>query len=360
MALIYGPWSGSGPGSSVSDDFWVRMGRLWLSTGVVRGELNELAVFADSTGVQVKVPTGTAWIEGQLMTNDAPLTLPVSTPNATNPRIDRVVVRKDFTSKTFAILVVAGTAGSSPVAPALTRTATVYDLALAQVLVPAAATTISASNITDGRPFTRNVDLESVQTAKNKTLENTVLNGVISGSAIGTGASQVAPGIHSHSVSVAPRLTIPAEAFTPATTNGPTLVLVATGSEKYELQYLDGASAKTAYLGVAVPHNYGGGPITVRLKWFIAGASQAVRWNVLAASASEGAPPDATPSVVASSSATSNGTSDRWTFTTLTWSTGLPTAGDVLELGIQRDLPHAADTSAATAKVRRVLVEFGS
>lgn len=197
MAVTYGPFS-AGSGAAITQDFWDLFAQQFLHTGVIRGVLNELATYADSTGMQVKVPSGAAWMVGQLVYNNAQITLAIAAANATNPRIDRVVARRDTSASTITIAVTTGTPASSPVAPALLNTATVLDLELAQVLVPAAATTIASGNVTDKRAFTANVDLESVQALKNKTLTDTVLNGTAGGTAIGTAANKIAAGNHTH------------------------------------------------------------------------------------------------------------------------------------------------------------------
>lgn len=159
---------------------------------------------------------------------------------------------------------------------------------------------------------------------------------------------------------IARALTIPASAFTPATTNGAALALITTNGDKYELQFADGANALSAYALFQVPTIYNGGAITVRLHWLITGASQAVRWEVDVLAVEAGEDPDAAVANVASLSATSNGTSLRMTNSTITWSSSLPTAGDMLLFRIRRDPTHAGDTSTATAKLREVIVEFGS
>lgn len=110
-----------------------------------------MAVFADSTGMQVKVPAGSAVLQGFIFTDDAQETLSVGTANATNPRIDRLVVRRDFGAKTVDYFVRVGTPAGSPSPPALQRDASVWEISLAQITVPANASTIAAGNIADER-----------------------------------------------------------------------------------------------------------------------------------------------------------------------------------------------------------------
>jgi len=161
MPVQYWPFD-SGAGASIGESSWIAMARLWLKTGVVKGEANELAVYADSTGMQVKVPTGTVWAEGQFCQNTALTTVAVTAAHATLPRIDRVVMRKDNTAKTFALVVIDGTPASPAVAPAITQTSAMWDVPLAQIAVGAAVTTIAAGNVTDQRVLVRNADVGDI------------------------------------------------------------------------------------------------------------------------------------------------------------------------------------------------------
>ncbi len=207
MAIFFGPFDGAGPGSSITEAFWILMAKHFLHTGVVKGELNEFASFADSTGMQVKVPTGRGFVEGQMAYTDALTTLAISAAHATLPRIDRVVLRKDNLAKTMALIVLTGTAASSPAAPALTQTANTWDMPISQVLVAAAATTIAAGAVTDERTLVQNVDVNAVQAIANKAFTNVTIADLTgathghtttaSGGALGVdsvGAAQIAGG----------------------------------------------------------------------------------------------------------------------------------------------------------------------
>jgi hypothetical protein len=61
------------------------------------------------------------------------------------------VVRLSQVSRSIQLAVVDGTPAATPAAPALTRTSDVYELGIADVLIPAAATSIATNNITDTR-----------------------------------------------------------------------------------------------------------------------------------------------------------------------------------------------------------------
>lgn len=73
--------------------------------------------------------------------------------SATLPRIDNIVLRLDVTLSGLNIdlYAVTGTAAATPTAPALTRNASVWELCLATISVPAAATSVPQNRITDTR-----------------------------------------------------------------------------------------------------------------------------------------------------------------------------------------------------------------
>ncbi len=125
----------------------------FIRDGIVYGEDDELAVsVSDPPAMSVVVGLGTAMVQGRFVVNDDDRDLTVTTADATNPRIDRVVVRLNATpGRTVDIVVKAGTPAPSPAAPALTRTAETWELSLAQILVGAGVTAITADKITDER-----------------------------------------------------------------------------------------------------------------------------------------------------------------------------------------------------------------
>lgn len=121
-------------------------------SGVV--EASGLAVSAASTGLNVKVAKGSAFVRGHFYSNTTIKTLAID-PGDSNPRIDAVVLRLAYGStNAITAVVVKGTPAVSPVAPTLEATTDgTFDLLLALVAVPASAATISASNVTDARTF---------------------------------------------------------------------------------------------------------------------------------------------------------------------------------------------------------------
>lgn len=122
---------------------------------------NNLKVIGDSSGMNVKVKVANgnsqAIIRGHMYNSTADEALAIAASSA-NPRIDSIVLTLDPTANTILLAVVQGTAAASPSAPALTQTDTaVYQFKLADVLVGANVTTISAGAVTDTRQFIENV-----------------------------------------------------------------------------------------------------------------------------------------------------------------------------------------------------------
>ena len=125
-----------------------------IGEGVKTDALNELEVFADSTGMQVKVKSGQAMVRGHYYQNTAEEILTLTAADLTNPRIDTVVIELDPSANTILLKVIAGTPAGSPTPTALVQTdAGIYQFKLAQVAVAAGAITIIAGNVTDYRTY---------------------------------------------------------------------------------------------------------------------------------------------------------------------------------------------------------------
>jgi hypothetical protein len=95
-------------------------------------------VTADS-GSTITIGEGFAIVKGFFLNNDSDYSISL-TADANYSRIDRVVIQLNTTSGTITPTVITGTAGSTPTAPSLTRTETVYEISLAQVLITKSGT----------------------------------------------------------------------------------------------------------------------------------------------------------------------------------------------------------------------------
>lgn len=141
----------SSDGDRVYDatDFAAYFGSL-VSNGIFYATATNLQV-SPETGLAVSVAAGSAWINGYRYENTDALNMLLVTANGSNPRIDRIVLRLSQINRSIRLAVVTGTSAVTPVAPSLTRTSDIYELGIADVLIPTAATTIAANNITDTR-----------------------------------------------------------------------------------------------------------------------------------------------------------------------------------------------------------------
>lgn len=134
-----------------------------LSEGVVGSTALAVSQRGAGANMSVDVAAGVCWIAGDDNTatqplyrcyNDGTVNLTLTTADATNPRIDRVIAEvrdSSFSgvSQDWRLRIVAGTPAGSPSAPALPSNA----ISLATISVPANDTTISTGQITDTRPF---------------------------------------------------------------------------------------------------------------------------------------------------------------------------------------------------------------
>lgn len=107
--------------------------------------------------LSLTVSAGQAWVrpsrfKGRSIIMEQPTTLTLTAADPVRTRIDRVVLRYDAAARQTRLQVLEGTPDSaSPTAPAITRTALVYDLCLAEITRPAGSTAITTANLTDTR-----------------------------------------------------------------------------------------------------------------------------------------------------------------------------------------------------------------
>ena len=104
----------------------------------------------------VTIGAGVAWIHntdfsGKVAALKASHSVNLGVPDSTYPRIDAIVLQFSANNNETNVVIKKGTAASSPAAPAVTRTASVYELHLYHVRREAGATAITAADITDLR-----------------------------------------------------------------------------------------------------------------------------------------------------------------------------------------------------------------
>lgn len=176
---------------------------LWRTSGIVSS--TDLQVTQNATpGMTVYVTSGWAAIVGTTQTNmgtyvaynDATTTLTITAANATNPRIDIVVVTVSDSyytgsTNTVAFQVIAGTPAVSPVAP----TVPANSLLLANIAVAANATQILNANITNvATQATTPIGLSSsgTYTVNNLTATTALSSASVTGTTSVTGATVTA------------------------------------------------------------------------------------------------------------------------------------------------------------------------
>lgn len=142
------------PDGSVDREYSAEDFSLYLASivgdGVFPNPSTNLQVIA-SSGLEVIVKTGEAWISGRKLRNTTDISLTLDPADVLYNRIDRIIFYLDKTERLMGITVLKGENALSPVAPALTRTASRMEFCLADVYITAQATAISQTDITDTR-----------------------------------------------------------------------------------------------------------------------------------------------------------------------------------------------------------------
>ena len=124
--------------------------------GVVPGYLNALAPSSAGVNMNISVASGMAVLkDGIVYLWEAAQSVTLDTADATNPRIDRVVLRlvREGQAQEGKVTLekVTGSPAASPTAPSITQSSSTWDLSLAQVRVEAGVSSIAADKVTDER-----------------------------------------------------------------------------------------------------------------------------------------------------------------------------------------------------------------
>ncbi|KKN78137.1 hypothetical protein LCGC14_0353640 [marine sediment metagenome] len=145
MAETSRPWSGIVLGDSgpYSDDQWTD---IWLgliaptiaTEGVFIDQLDNLSL-SGLPASPVTIESGRALVDGSWYESSASVAVAIPTP-AGNPRVDRIVLRKDWALQTIRITRIAGAEAAAPTPPAITQNDGVtWDLPLWQVHITVGA-----------------------------------------------------------------------------------------------------------------------------------------------------------------------------------------------------------------------------
>lgn len=124
-----------------------------ITTGIMKGTLNELKVTTNGNSMVTTVDTGIAFLEGRYYENDSPLDLVHDTESLGKSRIDRIVIRLDLRTEARYVraFVKKGIQSENPIPPALQRDDNIYEISLAQVKIIGGQTYINADDVIDER-----------------------------------------------------------------------------------------------------------------------------------------------------------------------------------------------------------------
>jgi hypothetical protein len=130
--------------ASFAESEWREMHSAWVPDGIVATVGTQANVTA-GVGMTTNVGPGAATIRGHYAAWDTTKTVAFAAAHPTLPRRDRIVARLNTIANDMTIEVLTGTAAASPVVPALTQNAAVWELALATIDVAAAATSVAVA-----------------------------------------------------------------------------------------------------------------------------------------------------------------------------------------------------------------------
>lgn len=118
----------------------------FLSNGLYHRNNVPALLVSKGTGLQTTVDAGSAYIEGFMYQNTESITFDHETADASNPRIDRIILRLDRNVAVRAInaVVKKGTPSTTPQPPTLERNDVVYEISLAQVRINAGTNSIAS------------------------------------------------------------------------------------------------------------------------------------------------------------------------------------------------------------------------
>jgi hypothetical protein len=150
--------------------------------GVFRGMLDDLEV--TGTTSPVTVATGVAFVKEGVYTNSTSVDVAIPTPT-TATRIDRIVLRLDYTASPWTCTVqrLAGAEGAG--APGVTQTeGTKWEISLAKVAI----TTAGVITVTDERAFVGDGQVVNASLADGAVMEGKIASGAVTETKIATGA----------------------------------------------------------------------------------------------------------------------------------------------------------------------------
>lgn len=185
MTQISRPWDGTGTGDGgpYSADQWAEIYRNFIGIGAGSGGAGDSGVLWGSgvnpdpgltvqqnspTGQSVILTSGAALVNGTPYFNDANLVLAVAANGSGNPRVDTVVLRKDWTAKTIRAVVKQGTPAASPTPPGMTQgLGTTWEIPLADLTLANGYLTITSALIANRLTYANVAPIDVIDNVQN-------------------------------------------------------------------------------------------------------------------------------------------------------------------------------------------------
>jgi hypothetical protein len=118
----------------------------FLSSGVYHKNNVPSLKMSYVSGLQTKLETGSAYIEGFMYRNTSDILFTHDVADVTNPRIDRIILKLDrsLNARNIKAVIKKGIPATSPLPPSLQRDDIVYEISLAQIRIDAGKPTITS------------------------------------------------------------------------------------------------------------------------------------------------------------------------------------------------------------------------
>lgn len=129
---------------------WAWYFATFIGNGVFPKPSDGLKIIA-SSGMEVKVNVGYAFINGYAFRNPKSKSITLSMANGALNRIDRIVLRWSLVTRKIYLTVLEGVPSARPAALSLTRNTEIWELAIADIYVAKGVTSIRTKDITDLR-----------------------------------------------------------------------------------------------------------------------------------------------------------------------------------------------------------------
>ncbi len=150
MAESYFPFNSVSGDRKYKAENWANYFADFIGNGVYWADSTQLSIVA-AGGMNVTLKAGVALIEGRRYENADDLTFTLADADGTLDRIDRFVIRCDYTNRIMSAVIKSSTPSLSPITPDTQRDADMVELAIGDVYIANGTVEISQAKITDQR-----------------------------------------------------------------------------------------------------------------------------------------------------------------------------------------------------------------